>query len=205
MKAVLFDLFGVLVDDSLGSFSVNFKRIFKPHMSLAGISEIKHKLYRKASEGKITRAQFWKLFFKKVGKFKNVESTLLDLRRLKEKSIHSVLRRLNKKYKLAIVSNHVDYWARYWLRKFKLTKYFDTIVISSAVKARKPDKKPYLVACKRLKVSPEECYYIGDGDDDIGGAKKLGMKTIFIPGESKNADADFKIKHLKELLNILKV
>jgi putative hydrolase of the HAD superfamily len=86
-----------------------------------------------------------------------------------------------------------------------LHEYFDTVVCSSEIVFRKPDPAMFEVALRSLKVSPDNAMFVGDDyRADILGAKKIGMKTIWLnpnrkpaPGEVK---PDYEIAGLEEIL-----
>jgi putative hydrolase of the HAD superfamily len=57
--------------------------------------------------------------------------------------------------------------------------YVDVAVFSVEVGACKPDPLPYITACRRLAVAPENCWYVGDGgSQELTGSKALGMTAI---------------------------
>ena len=64
-------------------------------------------------------------------------------------------------------------------KKHNLYKLFDRAFISCLLRMRKPDKKIYAYALKRLNVMPQQCVFIDNTRENITTAKKLGMKTIF--------------------------
>jgi len=58
---------------------------------------------------------------------------------------------------------------------------FDSIYISSDYKLSKPDKKFYEIMLEKEKLKPEECVYIGnDHTTDIKGANAIGMDSIYL-------------------------
>jgi len=74
---------------------------------------------------------------------------------------------------------------------------------------QKPDIEPFLKAAEALKVDARECIFVGDNPkNDIGGAKKAGMRTVFVAtcgawryGEYEKAD--FSVENMGELMQIL--
>lgn len=93
----------------------------------------------------------------------------------------SVLEQLKKKVRLAIISNAQRLFTIPELVKFDLVRYFETIIFSSDVKIKKPNPKIFLKALDDLKIQPHNAIYVGDNlFDDIGGAKKAGLKTIWV-------------------------
>jgi HAD superfamily hydrolase (TIGR01549 family) len=94
----------------------------------------------------------------------------------------SLLERLHKKYKLAVVSN-MSFAAAIFqsLRKLDIAKLFNAVIVSGVVGWRKPSPRIFLEALQALDVKAEEAVLVGDSPiADIGGAKKLGMKTVLL-------------------------
>lgn len=89
------------------------------------------------------------------------------------------------------------------VKKIGLRELVDDIVVSSGVGARKPDARMYRAALKALGTRPGETLYVGDEQEDLDGAKKLGIKTAFIPGLDKKAKADYHFSSLGELARFL--
>jgi len=93
-----------------------------------------------------------------------------------------VLRKLQRKYKLGIVSNFaIPECVMKLLETHGLDKFFDVVVVSAAVNKRKPSPEIFQKALEKLDVDAAETVFVGDTvDADIKGAKDMGMKTIFI-------------------------
>ncbi|MBI3306845.1 MAG: HAD-IA family hydrolase [Candidatus Omnitrophica bacterium] len=109
--------------------------------------------------------------------------------------------------KLGIVSN----WDS---RLFKLCsglgleKYFDFVIASAVFGAAKPSPKIFEEALKKAGVLPHEAVHVGDSlEDDIHGAKRLGIEAVLIDrsvsGKPRDREKFLHIKtitHLEELL-----
>jgi putative hydrolase of the HAD superfamily len=126
--------------------------------------------------------------------FPHVMETLLELRK--------------KGIKLAIVSDAPKLKAWIRLTAMKIDRFFDVIVGFEDTKQRKPSKKPFEVALKKLRVKADMCLMIGDMPErDIKGAKKLGMQSCFAKyGCLKcppRTNADYEIGDISELLKIV--
>jgi putative hydrolase of the HAD superfamily len=95
-------------------------------------------------------------------------------------------------------------------QRLALDEYFDTVVCSSEIVFRKPDRAMFEVALRALKVSPEEAMFVGDDyHADIVGAKQVGMKTVWlnpkrhpVPGEVR---PDYDIAGLEEILELAEI
>ncbi len=127
-----------------------------------------------------------------------------------EEHAPTVLKELKKNYKLGLVSNFAYPPAiKQTLRKFRLSKFFDVVVISGDIGWRKPRPKIFEKALEALHVSASEAVFVGDAPfHDIAGARHVGMKTVLLRrlGEKETAetgDADKIISGLEELLTIL--
>ncbi|MDK2372702.1 MAG: HAD family hydrolase [Candidatus Korarchaeota archaeon] len=134
-------------------------------------------------------------------------SPMLDLTTLKPRA-KETLDKLSSKYELAVVSNtpyHDMVVER--LRKDGLLDFFQVIVSSHRVGVRKPTIEIFMRALEVMGARPEEAVMIGDSPyEDIEGAKKAGMRTIWVVREGvQRPDADSMIKSLGELPNLLKV
>lgn len=58
---------------------------------------------------------------------------------------------------------------------------FDATVFSCLAGVRKPDPRIYLLATEQLTVRPEKCLYIGDGSShELTGAASVGMHPVLI-------------------------
>jgi len=123
-----------------------------------------------------------------------IRETALIFRILTTKSLtiypetHTVLQELyqHPELRLCIASNTQRLFTIHELRKFDLEKYFEFIIFSSDVKACKPNPKLFLAALEGMKVKPSGAIYIGDNlFDDVGGAQKVGLRTIWIDRRSQ--------------------
>jgi HAD superfamily hydrolase (TIGR01509 family) len=132
-----------------------------------------------------------------------------------------VLKKLHKKYKLAIVSNlSIPECASRLLEMFDLCRFFEIVVISGAINRRKPSPEIYEKALKTLDVRADKAVFVGDTPGiDIKGAKAVGLKAVLIqrqqpseaslsltyelPGTDEKVLPDAVIKSLRELPSLL--
>jgi len=116
----------------------------------------------------------------------------------------------NKGYKLGLVTNGPIGMqnAKIDVLGEEFRNIFDVIVITGEVGVHKPDPRPFIRALELLDLKAEDCVYVGDHPrNDIDGARKVGMRTIWHEGyadwEDQYAPADITISGLKELENVL--
>jgi len=101
---------------------------------------------------------------------------------------------------LGLLSNHVGSWTRKLLAEWGLTEMFRTVLVSSDIGVRKPDLAPYQDVCRMLKVRPGVAVYVADEEEDLVAAEKIGMFSIFIPGEDRESRVGKRIEHLSDLI-----
>jgi len=84
-------------------------------------------------------------------------------------------------------------------------KYFSVIITPKNSPKHKPDPKPLLLACKKLRVSPAEALYVGDALVDVKAAARAKITFIaMLSGGLTQADLKkYRIKYsLKSLKNL---
>lgn len=93
------------------------------------------------------------------------------------------------------------------IRKLKLKKWFDSIVVAGEdVKQTKPDKTPFFLIAEKLNLKPRECIFVGNNlSVDILGAKKAGMVAVLIKRDDYKTQIkpDYIIHKLIELKKII--
>jgi len=85
------------------------------------------------------------------------------------------------------------------ISKLGLYDYFDTIVDGNDIKRSKPDPEVFLLACERLGISPEECAVIEDAYAGIEAAKAGGMKAVGIGSGDILSNADIVYENMKRI------
>lgn len=102
--------------------------------------------------------------------------------------VKKLLQELYGKFKLGVISNSMSQVPKIFLEQNSLIKYFDAVAISGAIGFRKPNPKIFNYALEKLNVKPNEAIHVGDSlEEDIIGAKNVGMKAIWIC-EEKSTD-----------------
>jgi putative hydrolase of the HAD superfamily len=108
---------------------------------------------------------YWREFLANTRLFSGVQEFLIQLK--------------NNGVKTA---NITDLTAQIQFRKmvyFKLDEYFDYVVTSEETGYDKPSVEPFNMALKKLNLSPQEVWMVGDDSiNDIQGAKQAGIITF---------------------------
>ncbi len=227
LKAVFFDLDNTLLDHSKTEMEAK-REIYKMYREVfedVTFEEfhdvyVKHnnKLWHLLTEEKITKDYL---------RLHRVKDSLEELNLNSEKSLEisykyievysqgfhmidgalEVLEEVKEKFPLGIITNGFAEVQKIKLEKTGLAKYFQSIVCSEDVGRMKPHPSIFDFAVKSLNSTAEESIYIGDNYlADIVGGRDFGMKTVYFNyhnNELKDCVADFEIKDIKEILNIL--
>jgi putative hydrolase of the HAD superfamily len=126
-----------------------------------------------------------------------------------------VIKKLKSKgYKVGLISDCSPETPTAW-SKTRFDGLFDVTVFSCVAGMKKPDQRIYQIATDNLRVKPEECLYIGDGSSqELTGAKRAGMTPVLIRVPNEPADTHFiereenwdgqVISSLKEVLELIK-
>lgn len=106
--------------------------------------------------------------------------------------------------KLAVGTGATRQNAEFTLRKTDLYDFFGAIVTSDDVGRGKPDPETFVKAASILEVECAKCAVVGDGKNDVIGAKKAGMKAIFIRDPQsrvtfKQEGPDLRVRGISQL------
>ncbi len=115
---------------------------------------------------------------------------------------------ISSRYKLGLITNGMSPFQERNLRGLGVESLFGSVLVSAAVKLRKPDPAIFHLACSELGVRPDEACYVGDHPiADVEGAKDAGLRTIFIPSSvhSHCDAADASCDDMSQLPQILEV
>ncbi len=120
-----------------------------------------------------------------------------------------VLEYLHKKYVLILITNGFQEVQYSRLKKAGIFEYFDPIIISEEVGAKKPDEDFFSETFRRVKdVEKSEALLVGDSlSSDILGGERFGIDTCWYnpDGYENRTDVSptFEIRGLSELYSIL--
>jgi putative hydrolase of the HAD superfamily len=222
MKMIFFDLDGTLLDhvkaEALGikGFYKQYETYFpldedEFHKEWCGIGE-KHFVRYLNSELTYSQQRIERIkeIFALVGQYLSddeAEKRFLTYLRIYENSweafddVIPCLKGL-KSYRLGIISNGDEQHQIMKLKHMGINDYFECIVTAGGTGYAKPDLKIFEIACDSMKLSPNDCCYVGDDiKNDILPCKQIGMKGIWLNRRNENCDTVNinMIKNLDEL------
>lgn len=178
MKAVIFDLGGVIVD--INPFVDEVLTIFQPVNEDEFWEEVNIEA-ASLCKGKVSLLQFWRNVAQKCEKG-IPDNILKDLWVIDPESppslnegIPEIIMSLKRNYKLAILSNTMR---EHKIDKKVIFELFDVIILSYEVGLTKDDKAVFLLVADKLGVTPQECVFIDDIHQFVEVAQSVGMKGI---------------------------
>ena len=187
IKAVLFDLDGVLVDATewhyealnraLGLFGYTISRY--EHLTTYNGLPTRKKLEMLSVEKNFPRG-----LHSLVNKIKQKYTREEILRRCtpvfeKEFMVHQLKR---EGFKLAVCSNSIRESVELMLRGSGLWELFDCVLSNEDVKQAKPDPEIYLTACERLGIKPHEAMIVEDAPHGVEAGRRSGGVLCQVTG-----------------------
>ena len=201
IKAVIFDLFGTLVDGvPLEKHNEELNHIAEV---LSIDSDIFLKLWSETSEKRIKgylknfkdNIEFIMNQVGVIPEEEKIERGLrirMDMVRkefvLRKDTVDTLTTIRQKGCRTALISDCTHESTMIW-PDTPLAPLFDVTVFSCQTGVRKPNPRIYRIALEQLEVIPDECLYIGDGGSkELTGALQVGMNPVLlsITGENEN-------------------
>ncbi|MFW9941491.1 MAG: HAD family hydrolase [Candidatus Thorarchaeota archaeon] len=190
-KAIIFDLFGTLVDN------ISVQEYNRFITDIASVLELPEEDFSK----------FWRdtRYERGIGLFKTTEEIIRYIyNELKAPASEENIRKCDKirleitrkglapksgaidilkslrglGYMIGLISNCSANVPLLW-KNTEFSRLFDVTIFSASVGLIKPDAQIYNLACEQLGVEPNECLFIGDGGgNELSGASQLGMDAV---------------------------
>jgi putative hydrolase of the HAD superfamily len=147
--------------------------------------------YVAASLGDIDADSFWS----RVGLLPDVETAYLQLHALRAGALDFIARAHASGLAVWCLSNDVGRWSRRLRESLGIEPFLAGAVISSDVKARKPDRKIYECLVRATGHHPAELMFVDDRASNVAAAAALGIRAVqFTPehGYAELAEALFR-------------
>lgn len=186
IKAILYDLDGVLVDAT----EWHYESLNEALNEVAGftISRLDHvkifnglptmkKLEILENQGKLRRSMFGDIWRIKQEKTIDVikKSSFIDEVKLR-------LHENTKNYEKICVTNSIKETSLLMLEKTGQLQYMKMVISNEDVSEPKPNPEGYLKAISELKLEPKECMIVEDSEKGIQAAKKSGANVYVVSG-----------------------
>lgn len=207
MKAVIFDMDGVLIDSEPLHLLTDKSLLKRLNV------EVEENYFDKYVG--VTNPVMWKEIVTSFNIQRSLQEILnielsLKLKLLKKGNylpMEGVLELLKDLYDhnipISIASSSSSIFIKEVFKKLKIEKYVQLYISGENIEKSKPEPDIFLKTAELLQVRPEECIVIEDSKNGVIAAKRAGMKCIgFQNVNSGNQDlskADFIVSTIKEI------
>ncbi|MDW7732936.1 MAG: HAD family phosphatase [Methanolobus sp.] len=208
LKAIIFDMDGVLVD-SMSYHAQAVQNIFDQ----IGVKMDKQDIFEREGERTVDIISF--LLEKETGDASPydvpdiVERYIQEFNRIVELHVFEGLREclgsLKEKFCLSVVSGS-DRPIVHDIIKKEFPDIFDVVVTADDVERGKPHPEPYLKAVEMLGISKDECIVVENAPMGVESARKAGLCCIAVPtylDPEKLKAANLILQGHKELIDYL--
>lgn len=198
LKAILFDMDGVIIDSFEASYKIFNELRKKCKLGIMSREEYRKsvwggffadnvKKYLKTNDAAVIETHHKKIILKYKNEVKLMPGAKKVLKAVKKKNI-----------KIGLVTNTLRGQTLDTLNYYKIKNYFGFIVTGSDAERVKPYPDPILKLCENLNVTPEETILVGDTNNDYKAGKAAGCMVVGL-----NSDGDLIISKLDELLQLV--
>jgi HAD superfamily hydrolase (TIGR01509 family) len=200
VKAILFDMDGVLIDSNS-----EIEKFWKVWALKEGLT-LSTEHIRQFIHGRTTIDTVEKLFTSSSDLTKKLilEAAIdfdMNMRPALIGGTEKFLRHLNPILKkVGVVTSAPITRATKMLELHDIYNCFHFRVTGDEVIKGKPDPEPYLLASMKLNVRPEECLVFEDSNSGINSAQKAGMQVVAINNHDMNNDVIANLKNYDDLL-----
>lgn len=182
MKAVIFDMDGVLIDSQPYHFKADID-------TMAEYGVIKDQKFYEAFAGTLTDNRMrtlrdmFGLDVPAEELIEKREKMILDIMANEDikpvSGIPELLRSIKALgLKTAVASSSGIELIKLVLDRLGIAVYFDSITSGNDVKRGKPDPDVFLLAAERIGVNPRDCFVVEDSENGVKAAKSAGMKAL---------------------------
>jgi len=185
VKAIVFDLGGVIVDLDFSNF---YNRIISQSPLNKPQTPIMLEFFRQSDiyhQGLMSDSEFYELACDLLQvcaldqkEFYNAFNSIISGYNPEMVELLKELKDLNN-FKLLCLSNiNASHWDYLLSKDWGFLEYFDEILLSHELHMTKPDKKIFQYVILKAECQPYEILFIDDGLNNIRSAKKLGILGV---------------------------
>lgn len=202
LEWVILDAWGVIYTkrNFIHSFLYPFLKKRDPEIQEEEI----YRQYYKASRGTFSSLDFWESIGFKV-KYPQIEQEYLKTISCLDEEFLEYIEKIKRRYHVALLTNDVEEWSKYLLRKYEIKRHFEKLIISGEVGFRKPGVEIFEYFLEVTNANPSESVFVDDRLANLKAATEVGINPIrFIRKETKTPFcSEFEVGNFKELWHVL--
>ncbi len=210
IKAILFDIDGVLVDTKDAQLKFR-EKLFK----LAGYDDVPdeffydfHKPYRTLIsdflESRNVDDPKEKDKLIKMVKDPEIRSPdIIEMYKFHDR-LEEILESLKERYSLGVVTSRGRFGVKEVFDRRPIEKHFEVIITYDDCVNHKPHPEPLQKALEKLSLDPAQALYIGDTEADMIAAASIGMPSIHL-AESRHELAHYHATDFSEIINTIEL
>ena len=187
IKAIFFDLDGVLTTDKTGSVTTSKYVSEKMGLDYDLVFRTKRKYDHILDDGKVTYKDLWPEMCREIGA--DMDFNLIDesfIATPVDIKMVEFAKSLKSEFKVGIITDNLIERANIIWEHNGWKDVFDDMVVSAAVGSHKNTTKIFEIACERLNVRPDESIFIDNKASNLITCEKLGMKGILFDDEKRD-------------------
>ena len=181
-KAIIFDLFGVLVTDALAAL------VSELNTTQPDIAQQVVRIVAASNAGTIPHETSREMVAELLGLTVDEYARRVRDGEVRNWPLFDCILELRKTYKTALLSNAGTKSLEVRFAPGELDKYFDTVVVSAVIGYAKPEARAYEIVAEKLGMRLDECVMIDDRELYCEGARGVGMEAILYQSVPKLID-----------------
>lgn len=183
MKAIIFDCFGVIYQDSSNHFyETNVEQYQKLRPELLRLNSA-------SDYGLISQDELTQSVADISGLSRDFISKNIHGLHIRNSVLMQFVAELRQHYKVAMLSNIGPGSMDQYIKKEEREALFDVVVLSGDIGITKPHPRLFEYVAEKLGVLPGECIMVDDIEENCAGADAAGMKPVhFVTTEQAIAD-----------------
>jgi len=195
IKAILFDIGGVLIENPPDKIYGGYAKLI--HEDPEKAQDRLKNVLAPCETGKISSEEFWSRGAKRFGIKKKIfrKVWIKGIENSKPyKQVWKLAGILEARgYKLAILTNAIAADVSVPIIKKVYSRFYPDVFKSFALGCKKPSEKIYRIVLKKLELKPREVVFVDNHEENVDGARKVGMIGIHFTSYRKF------VKDLKKL------
>ena len=181
IKNIIFDLSEVIISGYHGIEHLIEQKYNIPAQEFKNRKRETVTIFFQLMRGNLTEEEYWKKFLEGTNWEVTVEDLKSTIREYMNQPIEGtmeIIKQLEGKYQLVLLSDHVQEWMDYIQEKNQDIKIFDQVILSYKIGSLKCDEQTFKQVLKQNQIIANETLFIDDLEVNINRAEEVGIHGI---------------------------